>query len=413
VAGVGVSQPDRDEAAVPWICCQIGRREHYAVARALQRAGCLGELITDLWSQPRTLLSSVGGARLRDRYHPDLDSANVWAPNIASLTREGVLRLNAPAAWEGQMERNAAFQRSACDHLRATAARFGRRAVLFAYSYAAREVFALARTLGWTTVLGQIDPGPVEERLVQQLHQRYPTLASQWQPAPARYWENWREECRLADRIVVNSEWSRDALLEEGVAPSAVRIVPVAFDAVPCHRERLAPARYSAERPLRVLILGQVNLRKGVAETLDAARRLADQPVEFTFVGPLQITVPPEWSSHPRVHWVGSVAASELEAYLDAADVLLFATHSDGFGMVQIEALAHGVPVITSTHCARLVVHGVNGLILEDVSGASVAESLLTLLRDPERAVQLAHKAEAPAGSSLREIGRQLIAAAA
>ena len=41
---------------------------------------------------------------------------------------------------------------------------------------------------------------------------------------------------------------------------------------------------------MRVLFLGQVNLRKGVARLLQAARILRDEPVEFWIVGPVQIT---------------------------------------------------------------------------------------------------------------------------
>ena len=44
---------------------------------------------------------------------------------------------------------------------------------------------------------------------------RYPELNSVWKPAPKSYWDHWREEIDLADRIIVNSEWSRDCLQKE------------------------------------------------------------------------------------------------------------------------------------------------------------------------------------------------------
>ncbi len=56
--------------------------------------------------------------------------------------------------------------------------------------------------------------------------------------------------------------------------------------------QRHYPRAFSAERPLRVLFLGQVNLRKGVAQLLEAVRLLSGEHVEFWFVGPMQIRVP-------------------------------------------------------------------------------------------------------------------------
>jgi len=59
-----------------WICCQLGAREHYAVPRALKLGGLLEKFITDLW------------IRRAGRFHSELASARVVAPNISALTFE-------------------------------------------------------------------------------------------------------------------------------------------------------------------------------------------------------------------------------------------------------------------------------------------------------------------------------------
>ena len=79
-------------------------------------------------------------------------------------------------------------------------------------------------------MLVQIDPGPEEERIVAEEAARVPELAGDWQPAPAEYWTCWREECELADRIVVNSEWSREGLIRGGVPAEKISVIPLAYE---------------------------------------------------------------------------------------------------------------------------------------------------------------------------------------
>src|SRR5687768_1302990 len=187
-----------------WICCQLGAREHYAVPRALQLSGLLGEFITDVWTR-----------RLTGRFHPGLARAHVTAPNLSALTFQLKAQATGVNGWKLITQRNEWFQQRALDHLHKQSANGPR--TVFAYSYAAERIFEFARQRGWRTVLGQIDPGPAEEQRVVQLHEK--AEQDHWKPAPAEYWKSWRNECALADQILVNSSWSRNALLSEGVPP--------------------------------------------------------------------------------------------------------------------------------------------------------------------------------------------------
>src|SRR5262249_57826241 len=118
--------------------------------------------------------------------------------------------------------------------------------------------------------------------------------------------ESWRNECALADQIVVNSEWSRDALLGEGVPAEKISVIPVAYEssADAGSLQRLYPRAFSSERPLRVLFLGQINLRKGVGQLLEAVELLAGEKVEVWFVCSTQIHVPQGFKIHPPGQWV-------------------------------------------------------------------------------------------------------------
>jgi glycosyltransferase involved in cell wall biosynthesis len=344
-----------------WICCQLGAREHYAVPRALQLGGLLGEFITDVWIK-----------RFTGRFHPALENAQVSAANLAALSFELKAYVTGGNGWKLIHRRNQWFQQQAVHRLHKQPTNGPR--TVFAYSYAAERIFTLARERGWKTVLGQIDPGPAEVGIVAGLHNGAP------EPAPAEYWHQWRNECELADQIVVNSSWSRDALLGEGVPAEKIRVLPVAFETAGEAKsfQREYPNGFTSARPLRVLFLGQINLRKGVGQLFDAIKLLAGEPVEFWFVGPAQVNLP------PRVKWFGVVPRVEVDKYYKDADVFILPTLSDGFGLTQLEAQSWKLPVIASRHCGEVVCDGVNGVLLEEVSGQAIANVLLELLRSPE-----------------------------
>jgi len=402
-----IAQSSGSATASPWICCQIGGREHYAVPRALHRHGALGLLMTDAWVRPGNPLGLLS-AGLKARFHSELAGAEVYGPAVRSMAFELRARRSAQAGWPLVMARNRWFQQVALARLSQVAA--GERApILMSYSYAASELFAFARRKGWRTVLGQIDPGPVEEEIVGGLHEAAPRVGGDWTRAPAAYWSEWRRECALADRIVVNSSWSRAALLQEGIPADKIRIVPLAYERPPESMafHRRYPSPFSSTRPLRVLFLGQINLRKGVEPLLDAIRLLSGEPIEFTFVGPVQIAIPVDLRNNRQVHWHGPAPRPATDQFYKEADVFLFPTFSDGFGLTQLEAQAWRLPIVTTRFCGEVVEHGRNGWILPEITPQSIADMLRKCLRDPVRLQAASDLSGVDEKFGLVEVGRE------
>ena len=91
----------------------------------------------------------------------------------------------------------------------------------------------------------------------------------------------------------------------------------------------------------------------------------------------------------PGLEFHGSVAQSRLFAALARADVLVFPTLSDGFGMVVSEALAHGVPVIVSDQAgaADRIEPGVNGFVFP-AGDVAALHRLLQWCLDEREALQ-------------------------
>jgi glycosyltransferase involved in cell wall biosynthesis len=362
------------------------------VARELHRTGRLGALVTDAWVPPSSWLRSVPLSALqglRERYHPMLAGAPVQAWTYRLLLFELRARLRRMSGWAHVMERNCWFER----HLR----RFARRTpllrdgphaapVVFAYSYAAHDLFVEAKRHGAVCVLDQIDAGPLEEDLVAAEHARYRRYGQRHVRAPEAYWTRWRAECRLADVIIVNSDWSRRALADIGIAGPHIRVVPLAYEppADAPSAPRTYPDAFSRERPLRVLYLGTLTLRKGIARLVEAAHLVEDAPIEFTVVGGGSLDLPEEARSAPNIEWVGQVPRSATAGYYDRADLFVLPTLSDGFALTQLEAQAQGLPVIASARCGDVVRDKENGLRLDDVDPRTLAEALRWALMHPQ-----------------------------
>jgi glycosyltransferase involved in cell wall biosynthesis len=376
-----------------WLCCQLGARENYAIPRALFRLNLLDRLVTDVWVPPSSFLAKLFGSRFADRFHNELRYTPVIAFNSSLILFETLTGARDLTGWPKIIARNRWFQRKIVSYLRCSQlSTLNPQPILLSYSYTALEPFRHAKSRDWKTVLVQIDPGPEEERIVAEEVARVPELAGDWQPAPVEYWGSWREEVDLADRIVVNSEWSREGLVRAGVPREKVSVIPLAYERPDVGDQksevgaaRLYPDGFTNDRPMRLLFLGQVNLRKGAARLLEAARILRDAPVEFWMVGPVQIAKAETLTTGARTKWFGPVTRKQAAERYRTADIFILPTLSDGFAITQLEAQAYGLPVISSRFCGAVVENGCNGLILDEPSAACIAAAIRDCIADPSR----------------------------
>jgi glycosyltransferase involved in cell wall biosynthesis len=90
-----------------------------------------------------------------------------------------------------------------------------------------------------------------------------------------------------------------------------------------------------------------------------------------------------------RVHFLGDISDEDLPALYQAADIFVLPAHlrAEALGLAQIEALASGVPCIstelgTGTSFANL--HGVTGLVVPPSDAAALAQAINALLADPD-----------------------------
>ena len=397
-----------------FIVSQIGAREHYAVPRALHQQGMLEALVTDWYafgkqSKERPGDNETGG--------PWSVVRSLWYLVYRAVVPRSALTARAEAIpdelvraflfrsllWKWRVRRLAAQGRSHEAYLQTDAAfatavvrlKLPPHDVFFGYSYASLEVLAAEKQRGVLTVLDQIDPGAAEFRLVADEMARFPKLAGPPPEFPAAYYERNQHEWALADRIVVNSEWSRKALVKQGVSAAKLVVIPLSYEVArntttgQRDNETARPevsGQWSSSLPntLHVLWLGQVNVRKGIHYLMEAARMLEQEKVHFDVVGPIGILPAAVASAPHNITFHGPVNRDGAAEWYRKADVFVLPTLSDGFAITQLEAMSHGLPVITTPCCGEVVSDGVDGFIVPPRDADALAKTFQRYLAEPE-----------------------------
>ncbi len=108
-----------------------------------------------------------------------------------------------------------------------------------------------------------------------------------------------------------------------------------------------APAD-TAARPLRFICVGHISLRKGVPLLIEAWARAGLRDAELALVGPWALAESKRLSLPSGVTWVPPCSPQDLRERYRRSDVFVFPTFADGFGLVLLEAMACGLPVIAS-----------------------------------------------------------------
>ncbi len=163
-------------------------------------------------------------------------------------------------------------------------------------------------------------------------------------------------------------------------------------------------------RGLRLLSVGSLIRRKRIDAVIEAVSLLRDEPVSLTVVGSREAepataralyTLTRRLGLEERVTFAGSLTSGELAAAYRDHDLLVLVSQYEGFGMVYLEAMAHGTPVIASEAggAREIVRDGYNGFLCRAGSAPAVAAQIRRLLREPELRENLASGARRTAAS--------------
>jgi glycosyltransferase involved in cell wall biosynthesis len=379
-----------------WIVSQEGSRQGYAVPLSFHRLGQLRLFYTDIWCRRgrRWLSRGTTGMRaLATRFEAGLPSDRVISFNrkaIASRVKYHFRRSHFTATRQGHefVQFGRWFAEQVRCHLEGVELS-SESDCFFGFNTNCLETLELLKARGVPCVVDQVDPGRVEEELVLDEISRWPG----WSGAPTRlpdeYWDRLQREWDAADLVLVNSEWSARALMQQGVRSDKIVTVPLAIDLA--HDHHGEPVR--AVGPLKVLWLGSVILRKGIQYLVEAARLLQTEAVEFLLAGPLGVRPEIVKTFPPSFKVLGRVTRDQLDSVYASAHVFVLPTLSDGFALTQLEAMARGLPVITTPNCGRVVTDGIDGLIVPPRDARALAEAITAVEADREWLAEMSRNA--------------------
>ncbi|WP_406853695.1 glycosyltransferase family 4 protein [Alsobacter sp. KACC 23698] len=193
---------------------------------------------------------------------------------------------------------------------------------------------------------------------------------------------------RAAGVIATSRATGRLLVEEYGVAPEALTIAEPGADPAP-----RAPG--SGSRTPVLLSVGAVSPRKAYGVLVEALAGLRDRPWTARIVGATDrdpdetarvTSLIQDAGLSDRVALDGAVSAAELDAAFAGADLLVHPALYEGYGMALAEALARGLPIVSTTGgaAADTVPDGA-GLKVAPGDAAALREALAALLDDPAR----------------------------
>jgi glycosyltransferase involved in cell wall biosynthesis len=206
-----------------------------------------------------------------------------------------------------------------------------------------------------------------------------------------------RQAYRCASRVVANSAAARQILLNEGLAPASIAVIPNGVDA------GSYPDRPAGAAPLRrVITVANLRREKSHETLIDAAAQLASQfpGAQFQIVGDGPRRAELEAMARARglertVAFLGH--REDVADLLRAADVFVLPSRSEAFPNGAIEAMAAGLPVVASAvgGLLDLIDPGRTGVLVPADDSAALAAALRDLFNDPALAGRLGAAAQA------------------
>ncbi|MEL7067688.1 MAG: glycosyltransferase family 4 protein [Cyanobacteria bacterium J06581_3] len=259
---------------------------------------------------------------------------------------------------------------------------------IYAYEDGAASTFAAAKARGILCLYDlPIAFYQTAQAIQIQEAKRFPeyTPALQATREPAWKLERKAAEVKLADHIFVASSFTKQSLLSVGIDESAITVIPYGSPI-----DYFQPQSQLGDT-FRALFVGRVGPRKGVHYLLQAWKSLNLTNAELLMVGVNEFPEHTVAINGANYRHIPSVSHYTLNQYYNSASVFVFPSLVEGFGLVLLEAMACGIPIITTPNTAGpdIITDGVEGFIIPIRDVAALKAKLEWCYQNPQAVAEM------------------------
>ena len=310
---------------------------------------------------------------------PDEKVYRISMPEITALTQ---LKYSGRGSEEIFSERNLKFQKRIPQQLISEAE------VIIGFDTSSHYLVERVHAAGKKFILDASIAHPrAKERIYEDLRKAYPQWAGQSQAKSEEMIMLEEAEMNRADAIAVASAFTRSTYIDHGIDPAKIHLNPYGTDTTFFKSKWNSVRRREPGQPVVFAFMGNISARKGIPQLLEAWRNLhaAFPQAKLLLAGnggiPHGVTVPKGVELQPFI------APGERLAFLHSADVFVFPSYFEGFGQVILEAMAAGLPVISTTHTAapELMRDGVEGFITSPGDDGALLQAMRLLATNPQQ----------------------------
>ena len=379
-----------------FIVAQVGARRGYAVPAILQKAGMLERFYTDIAGDTGlgAVFSRAGGLpligksvrRLVGRRLPvDIRGKTTTFPGItlAHAFRRVVIAHDPAAACREDVRFSDALGRAMARH------GFGSATHMYSMLGECGPLFAEGKRRG-LIVVSEIYLAPSTERILIEERKKFPA----WEEnvpdyaAVCRGFESSGGPRVDAGFAICPSEWVRDDLVHNfGFSSERTAIVPYGVN----------PEMLSVPgEPVRgrILFAGTADLRKGIHYLAMATEKLVEHGLryEFRVAGDVEQSVANQ--RHCRyLTFLGRIPRAGMTREFTSADLFVLPSLAEGSAEATYEALAYGVPVVTTREAGSIVRDGIEGRIVPSGNAETLANAIAEIVEDRQKRERLSRAA--------------------
>jgi glycosyltransferase involved in cell wall biosynthesis len=215
----------------------------------------------------------------------------------------------------------------------------------------------------------------------KEAHPQWAATLTGFQDSPEKLTRK-DEELRLADQIFVASSFTAATLKDYPGTLAPITVIPYGFPTPVTNR--IYQSLHN--RPLKILFVGGLSQRKGIANLFDAVGAFGKR-VELTIVGNKAVPDCEALNTALTKHkWIPSLPHAEILQLMQQQDVFIFPSLFEGFGLVITEAMSQGTPVITTERTAGpdIITNDENGWIVAAGNTEALKSAIENILVKPD-----------------------------